>query len=88
VSRTSAIRSKRSKPGRTGSTRGWRRSARVKKPQDALYLRDTQVAARELADAEPVRKYGLLRTLDNTGQIASTLASCVHFKRSYGTLNR
>jgi predicted Zn-dependent peptidase len=72
---------------------------RVKKPQDALYvrdailetvarLRDTQVAAKEPADARSAQKYGLLRTLDNTERIASTLASYVHFKRSYGTLNR
>jgi len=73
--------------------------ARVKKPADAVYvrdailetvarLRDTPVTAKELADAKSARKYGLIRTLDNTEQIASTLASWVHFNRSYGTLNR
>ena len=73
--------------------------ARVKKPADALYvrdailqtvarLRDTQVTAKELQDAKSAQKYGLVRTLDNTEQIAATLASYVHFKRSYGTLNR
>jgi zinc protease len=73
--------------------------ARVKKPADALYVRDailetvarlreTQVSAKELADAKSAQKYGLVRTLDNTEQIASTLASYVHFNRSYGTLNR
>jgi len=73
--------------------------ARVKKPADALYvrdailqtvarLRDTQVTAKELQDAKSAQKYGLVRTLDNTEQIASTLASWVHFNRSYGTLNR
>jgi zinc protease len=73
--------------------------ARVKKPADALYvrdailqtvarLRDTQVTAKELQDAKSAQKYGLVRTLDNTEQIASTLASFVHFDRSYGTLNR
>ncbi|MBD8528515.1 insulinase family protein [Massilia sp. CFBP 13647] len=73
--------------------------ARVKKPADALYvrdailqtlarLRDTQVTAKELQDAKSAQKYGLVRTLDNTEQIAATLASWVHFKRSYGTLNR
>lgn len=73
--------------------------ARVKKPADALYvrdailetvarLRDTQVSAKELADAKSAEKYGLVRTLDNTEQIAATLASYVHFNRSYGTLNR
>lgn len=73
--------------------------ARVKKPQDALYvrdailqtvarLRDEPVTAKALLDAKSAQKYGLIRSLDNTEQIASTLASYVHFNRSYGTLNR
>ena len=73
--------------------------ARVKKPADALYvrdailqtvarLRDTPVTEKELADAKSANKYGLIRSLDNTEQIAATLASYVHFDRSYGTLNR
>lgn len=73
--------------------------ARVKKPADALYvrdailqtiarLRDTPVTDKELADAKSANKYGLIRSLDNTEQIAATLASYVHFNRSYGTLNR
>lgn len=73
--------------------------ARVKKPADALYvrdailqtiaqLRDTLVTEKELADAKSANKYGLIRSLDNTEQIAATLASYVHFNRSYGTLNR
>ena len=73
--------------------------ARVKKPADAVYvrdailetvarLRDTPVTAKELSDAKSAQKYGLIRTLDNTEQIAATLASYVHFDRSYGTLNR
>ena len=73
--------------------------ARVKKPADALYvrdailqtvarLRDTPVTPKELADAKSAQKYGLIRSLDNTEQIAATLASYVHFDRSYGTLNR
>ncbi len=73
--------------------------ARVKKPADALYvrdailqtvasLRDKPVSARELAEAKAAQKYGLIRSLDNTEQIASTLASYVHFNRSYDTLNR
>jgi zinc protease len=72
--------------------------ARVKKPADALYVRDAilQTVARlrdtpvtqGTADAKSAQKYGLIRTLDNTEQIASTLASYVHFNRSYGTLNR
>ncbi|MEH6437655.1 M16 family metallopeptidase [Massilia sp. DD77] len=73
--------------------------ARVKRPVDALYvrdailqtvarLRDEPVAAQALEDAKSAQKYGLIRSLDNTEQIASTLASYVHFNRSYGTLNR
>jgi zinc protease len=73
--------------------------ARVKKPVDALYvrdailrtvakLRDEPVTSAALADAKSANKYGLIRTLDNTEAIASTLASYVHFNRSYDTLNR
>ena len=73
--------------------------ARVKKPADALMVRDAilqtvaklreePVDARELADAKSAQKYGLIRSLDNTEAIAATLASYVHFERSYGTLNR
>ena len=73
--------------------------ARVKQPLDTLYvrdailqtvarLRDEPVTAQALEDAKSAQKYGLIRSLDNTEQIASTLASYVHFDRSYGTLNR
>jgi zinc protease len=73
--------------------------ARVKKPADAQYVRDAilktvaelrnkPVSAQALLDAKSANKYGLIRTLDNTEQIASTLATYVHFQRSYGTLNR
>jgi zinc protease len=72
--------------------------ARVKKPDDALYVRDliiqtvagmrsTPVSDKALADAKSAQKYGLIRTLDNTDQIAGTLASYVHYNRSFGTLN-
>ena len=73
--------------------------ARVKKPEDALYvrnailetvakLRDTPVTKQALLDAQSSEKYGLIRTLDNTDTIAQTLASYVHYDRSYGTINR
>lgn len=73
--------------------------ARVKDPADALYVRDAilrtvaqlrerPVGIEELEDAKSAQKYGLIRSLDNTEAIASTLASYVHFERSYGTLNR
>ncbi|MEW7847414.1 pitrilysin family protein [Massilia aurea] len=72
--------------------------ARVKKAGDALYvrdailqtvasLRDEPVGSDELAAAKSAQKYGLIRSLDNTEAIAATLASYVHFERSYGTLN-
>lgn len=72
--------------------------ARVKKLEDAVYVRDAimktvaeaktkPVSAKELADAKSAQKYGLIRSLDNTEQIASTLASYVHYNRSYATLN-
>jgi zinc protease len=73
--------------------------ARVKKTEDAVYVRDqimqtvaqmrtVPVSAQLLADAKSATKYSLIRTLDNTEQIAGTLASFVHYHRSYGTLNQ
>ncbi|MES2323664.1 MAG: pitrilysin family protein [Pseudomonadota bacterium] len=73
--------------------------ARVKKAEDAVYvrdlimktiagLRDTPVTEKALADIKSAQKFGLIRSLDNTEQIAGTLASYVHFNRSYGTLNQ
>ncbi|WP_370663315.1 M16 family metallopeptidase [Massilia mucilaginosa] len=73
--------------------------ARVKKLEDTVYVRDqimqtvaqlrnVPVTAQALADAKSAQKYGLIRSLDNTEQIAGTLASYVHYNRSYGTLNQ
>jgi zinc protease len=73
--------------------------ARVKKLDDAVYVRDailqtiarlrsTPVTDQALADAKSAQKYGLIRSLDNTEQIAATLASFVHYNRSYATLNQ
>ena len=73
--------------------------ARVKNIDDAVYvrdailatvaqLRDTPVSEQDLADAKSAEKYGLIRSLDNTEQIAGTLASFVHFDRSYATINQ
>ncbi len=72
--------------------------ARVKKTDDAVYVRDailrtvaqlrsSPVGAQNLADAKSALKYGLIRSLDNTEQIAGTLASFVHYQRAYGTIN-
>ena len=73
--------------------------ARVKKIEDTVYVRDqimqtvaqmrtTAVGDKLLADAKSAQKYGLIRSLDNTEQIAGSLASFVHYHRSYGTLNQ
>jgi zinc protease len=73
--------------------------ARVKKMEDTVYVRDqimqtvaqarsTPVSDKLLAEAKSAQKYGLIRSLDNTEQIASSLASFVHYHRSYGTLNQ
>jgi zinc protease len=72
--------------------------ARVKQAEDAVYVRDQllqafaaardeALPAQRLADAKANARYGLLRTLDTTEQIAATLASYVHYRRSYATLN-
>ncbi len=73
--------------------------ARVKKIDDTVYVRDlimqtvaeirtSAVSDKLLADAKSAQKYGLIRSLDNTEQIAGSLASFVHYHRSYGTLNQ
>jgi zinc protease len=72
--------------------------ARVKRMEDVLSVRDellkaaaaataTPPPAQRLADAKSNSRYGLVRSLDNTERIASTLARFVRFNRSYQTLN-
>ena len=72
--------------------------ARVKRMEDALSVRDDLLRAaatatavpppaQRLADAKSNGRYGLVRSLDNTERIASTLARFVRFNRSYQTLN-
>jgi zinc protease len=71
--------------------------ARVKRMDDVVGVRDellraaaiarTAPSAQRLADAKSNARYGLIRSLDNTEKIASTLASFVRFSRSYETLN-
>jgi len=74
-------------------------AARVKKIEDAGYVRDeilkTFARARDkgvdtqrLADARSNARYGFLRQLDNTERIAATLARFVRYNRSYDTLNK
>ncbi len=73
-------------------------SARLKDPKDAVYVRDEilrtanrarteLVPAWRLDDVKSSERYGFVRTLDNTGSIAQTLAEYVVFNRTYGTLN-
>ena len=73
-------------------------AARVKKPEDAVYVRDailkTYAAARadllpakRVEDAKSNARYGLIRSLDNTERIADLLARYVRYSRSFGTLN-
>jgi len=73
--------------------------ARLKKMDDALYVRDElletfadarsrAVSGKRLADAKSNARYGLVRSLDNTERIAATLARFVRYRRSYGTLNQ
>ncbi|MET3130676.1 zinc protease [Oxalobacteraceae bacterium GrIS 1.11] len=73
--------------------------ARVKKIEDAVYVRDailqtvarlrnSPVSEKDLTDAKSAGKYGLIRSLDNTERIAGALVSYVHFQRSYATLNQ
>ena len=72
--------------------------ARVKKGEDAAYVRDEILksvagarlappAARRVADAKSNNRYGLLRRLDNTDAIAGTLARFVRYGRSFDTIN-
>ncbi|MFZ6743240.1 M16 family metallopeptidase [Undibacterium sp. JH2W] len=73
--------------------------ARVKKPGDVIYVRNAilekmadivqnPVSEKELADAKTKHKYELIRSLDNTEQIASTLALYIHYQRSYATFDQ
>ncbi len=73
--------------------------ARVKKPADAVYVRDAILKAfaavtampvddKRLADAKANARYGFARSLDNTNQIAAVLASFVRHNRSFETINQ
>lgn len=73
--------------------------ARVKKPADAVRIRDALlqtiaqarlelVDSQRLADARANSKNSLLRSLDTTASIAGTLARYGHFHRSFDTLNQ
>ncbi|HUP65303.1 MAG TPA: pitrilysin family protein [Thermoanaerobaculia bacterium] len=73
--------------------------ARLKKPEDAVYVRDqilatvatartTAVESDELADAISNARYQFVRGLDNTESIATVLAEFAQYERAYGTINR
>jgi zinc protease len=73
--------------------------ARLKRPEDAVAVRDamlrTFAAARQsppdgrrLADAVANARYGLLRDFDTTESIAATLARILRYRRSVDTLNQ
>ena len=73
--------------------------ARVKKAEDAPYVRDEILkafvgaaaappAAQRVADAKSAGRYGFLRTLDNTETIAGNLARFVRYRRSFDTRQR
>ena len=73
--------------------------ARLKKAEDAVYVRDeilktiaqakaSLVSAEQLAETKSNAKYSFVRSLDNTDRIASTLARFVRYNRSYNTINR
>jgi zinc protease len=73
--------------------------ARLKKPEDAVAVRDEilkafagtraqPVDARRLADARSNARYSLVRSLDTTEAVAESLANFARFRRSYDTLNR
>ena len=72
--------------------------ARVKKPEDTLYVRDeilravalaraNPMDARQLEEAKSNLRYSFTARLDNTDTIAGTLARFVRYRRSYDTIN-
>src|SRR5688500_6590803 len=76
----------------------FRITARLKDAKDAVYVRDEilrtinrarteLVPSQRLDDAKSAERYGFVRSLDNTGSIAATLAEYVKYSRSYSTLN-
>jgi zinc protease len=73
-------------------------TARVKKVEDVVYVRDAilstvaeaksnQVSARKLSEVKSHARYAFARSLDNTDSIASVLARFVQVRRSFNTLN-
>lgn len=72
--------------------------ARVKKAEDAAYVRDeilrtigwataAAVPARVLADAKSNARYSFTRTLDSTERIAAVVSTYAPYRRSFQTIN-
>ncbi|HEX2718426.1 MAG TPA: pitrilysin family protein, partial [Gemmatimonadaceae bacterium] len=72
--------------------------ARIKDPNDAAYVRDEMLRtvnrartellpASKVANAKSNLRYSFVRSLDNTDAIARTIASFVHYRRSYQSIN-
>jgi len=72
--------------------------ARVKKPADAIYVRDQILAtiatartalapAQRLSDAKSFNRYAFARSLDSTERIAATVSAFAAYQRSYDTAN-
>ena len=72
--------------------------ARVKKAEDAVYVRDQILAtiaeartsalpASRVTEARSYNRYAFARTLDSTERIASVLSRYVVYRRSFGTVN-
>jgi zinc protease len=72
--------------------------ARVKKPADAVYVRDqilstiaearaSRLTDARVAEAKSSSRYAFARTLDSTERIASVLSRYVSYRRSFATVN-
>jgi zinc protease len=72
--------------------------ARVKSPQDAVYVRDAIIQAfaklrntpepsQRVEEAKSSARYSFVRSLDNTEAIAESIAEFAKFDRSYDTIN-
>ena len=72
--------------------------ARVKNPDDSLYVRDqilsafarsrsAPVSAERLADAKSFNKYSLSRSIDSTERVAAVVNGYASFRRSFQTVN-
>ena len=70
----------------------------MKKPADAVYVRDqilatvaaaraSPVPAQRLADAKSFDRYAFARTLDSTERIAQVISGFAPYRRSYDTVN-